>query len=133
MFQEELELVEQDFVKSSKLKTSKNPGAAIKSLLTKWADEPVYSMEDNAKFSKELWMCLEEFEQFLKEQNFGMELENKNLKMAFRSRVDGIRAQASFRIEALESALIETKLKLMRERERTDMRLAEMESTMFNQ
>ena len=41
-----------------------------------------------------------------------MELENKNMKMAFRTRVDGIRAQTSFRIEALESALIETKLKL---------------------
>ena len=52
--------------------------------------------------------------------------------MAFRTRVDGIRAQTSFRIEALESALIETKLKLQRERERSDMRLAEMESSMYN-
>ena len=62
-----------------------------------------------------------------------MELENKTMKRAYRTRVDGIRAQTSFRIEALESALIETKLKLMRERERSDMRLAEMESRLFNQ
>lgn len=37
------------------------------------------------------------------------------------------------RIEALESALIETKLKMMRERDRSDMRLAEMESALLNQ
>lgn len=35
-------------------------------------------------------------------------------------------------IEALESALIETKIKYSREQERSDMRLAEMESQVFN-
>ena len=102
-------------------------------MLTKWSEEPIYTTEDNEKFQKELWLSLAQFEQFLKEQNFGIELENKALKKAFRTRVDGIRAQTSFRIEALESALTEIKLKLMRERERSDMRLAEMESVLFNQ
>ena len=41
-----------------------------------------------------------------------MEIELQNLKIANRTRIDGMRAQASFRIEALEAALIETKLKL---------------------
>lgn len=36
------------------------------------------------------------------------------------------------RIEALESALIETKISRARDCERAEMRLAEMESTMFN-
>ena len=90
-------------------------------------------MKENEEFQKELWISLAEFEKFLKEQNFGMELENKSLKMQYRTRVDNIRAQTSMRIEALESALIETKLKLQRERERSDMRLAEMESRIFNQ
>ena len=36
------------------------------------------------------------------------------------------------RIEALENALIETKLKYMNELERAEMRLAEMESKMMN-
>ena len=36
------------------------------------------------------------------------------------------------KIEALEAALIETKLKLNRERERAEMQLAEMESRVYN-
>ena len=61
-----------------------------------------------------------------------MELELKNLKIQYRTRVDGIRAQTSMKIEALEAALIETKLKLNRERERAEMQLAEMESRVYN-
>ena len=61
-----------------------------------------------------------------------MEAEIKSLKHQNRSRIDGLRAHTSMKIEALESALIETKLKMMRERERSDMKLAEMESSMFN-
>ena len=132
-FQEELDQVESELTKSGLRRQGKNPGMAIKSLLSKWAEETHYTFEDNAKFSKELWMSLEEFELFLQEQNFCYEQENKQLKMAYRTRVDGIRAHTSFRIEALESALIETKLKLNRERERASMQLAEMESRMYNQ
>ena len=69
--------MEKDLTKSSLRKQGRNPGIALKSLLSKWADEPTYSMEENAKFSKELWMSLQEFETFLKEQNFCMEIENK--------------------------------------------------------
>ena len=54
------------------------------------------------------------------------------VKFQYQSRTDGIRAHASLRIEALESALIETKLKYMNELERAEMRLAEMESKMMN-
>ena len=35
-FQEELELVEKDLTKSSLKKQGRNPGVALKSLLTKW-------------------------------------------------------------------------------------------------
>ena len=61
-----------------------------------------------------------------------MEAELKNLKIQYRTRVDGIRAHTSMRIEALESALIETKLRLNRERERAEMTMAEMESRTMN-
>lgn len=46
--------------------------------------------------------------------------------------MDGIRAHTSMRIEVLESALIETKLRYKRERERAEMQLAEMESRTYN-
>ena len=57
-----------------------------------------------------------------------MRMELALSKERFRTRVDGIRAQAALRIEALESALIETKIKYQREANRAEMRLAEMES-----
>lgn len=69
----------------------------------------------------------------MREQETSLELENKNLKIQYRTRVDGIRAQTSMRIEALESALIECKLRMSRDRERAEMQLAEMESRLFNQ
>ncbi len=62
-----------------------------------------------------------------------MEIELKNLKIQYRTRVDGIRSQTSMRIEALESALIETKIRYQREMERAQMQLAEMESRLLNQ
>lgn len=65
----------------------------------------------------ELWKSLEEFEKDLKETEFALELENKHLRLQYRTRVDGVRAQTSMRIEALESALVEVKLRYGRERE----------------
>ena len=102
-------------------------------MLQKWSDEPVFSQEDLDAHRNELWLSLEEFEKYLREQETALELENKNLKIQYRTRVDGIRAQTSMRIEALESALIECKLRMSRDRERADMQLAEMESRLFNQ
>lgn len=51
---------------------------------------------------------------------------------AFNSRVDGIRKTTSFRIEALESALSQSKLKYAREMERAQMYAADMESYLLN-
>lgn len=77
-------------------------------------------------------MSLQAFEEHLKEQEFGLEAELKSLKIQYRNRVDGIRAQTSFRIEALEAALIETKLQQSKQREQAEMQLAEMESKVYN-
>ena len=46
--------------------------------------------------------------------------------------MNGIRAQTSFRIEALEAALIESKIKCDKERNRAEMQLNEMQSKMEN-
>ena len=61
-----------------------------------------------------------------------MKIELKLRKAAFVTRVDAIRSHASFKIQALDSALIETKIKYKRETERAEMRVAEMESTLLN-
>jgi len=134
-FKEEIEEVRDDLTKSGRERTGKNPnpGHALRHMLAKWSEEPHYSQADLEKYRNELWISLEEFERYLKQKEFGMEIELKNTKIQYRTRVDGLRAQASMRIEALESALIETKLKLQRERERADMTLAEMESRLLNQ
>ena len=73
------------------------------------------------KYAGELWKTAEQFERELRDTEYALDLENKELKLQFRTRVDGIRAQTSMRIEALESALIETKLTMARERERAQM------------
>ena len=78
-------------------------------------------------------MSLKKFETFLQEQEFGMEKELNFMKNQYRTRVDGIRAQTSLRIEALEAALTECKISMIRERERAEQQLAEMESTVYNQ
>ena len=65
-------------------------------------------------------MSLKNFETFLREQEFGMEKELNFMKNQYRTRVDGIRAQTSLRIEALEAALTECKISMIRERERAE-------------
>ena len=62
-----------------------------------------------------------------------MEKELNFMKNQYRTRVDGIRAQTSLRIEALEAALTECKITMIRDRERAEQQLAEMESTVYNQ
>ena len=59
-------------------------------------------------------------------------MELKKNKAHFESRIDGIRQATSFRIEALEAALSETKLKYAREAERANMIASEMESYLLN-
>lgn len=43
LFHDHLEEIEKDLRETSKKKAGKNPGNQIKQLLSKWADEPVYT------------------------------------------------------------------------------------------
>ncbi len=43
LFHDHLEEIEKDLRETSKKKAGKNPGNQIKHLLSKWADEPVYT------------------------------------------------------------------------------------------
>lgn len=121
-----------DLEELEKKKKSENPGLAVNQMLQKMADEPVYTAEDLRNYASELWLTAEKFEEQLKQEQYGMKLELELRKEQFQTRVDGIRAATSLRIEALETALIETKLKYQKERERAEMRLSEMESQLLN-
>ena len=77
-------------------------------------------------------MNIVEIEKFIKCQQTGLQIELKEKEKQYRCRVDGVRNHTQMQIAALESALIETKIKLARERERAEMRQAEMESTLYN-
>jgi len=87
-------------------------------MLKKWHDDKGwFSQNDLRRYANELWVTKEKFEQQLKEQQTAMQIELKTKNAAFVSRVDSIRSNAAFRIQALETALIETKLKYRREAE----------------
>mmetsp|Transcript_885 Transcript_885/g.1341 ORF Transcript_885/g.1341 Transcript_885/m.1341 type:complete len:170 (-) Transcript_885:1978-2487(-) len=102
-------------------------------MMSKWSEEPMHTPDQLNKYMFEPIMSLQELEQFLRQQQTGLQMELAMKEKQYRCRIDGIRNHTSMRIEALESALIETKIKLSRERERAEMRQAEMESTQFNQ
>lgn len=91
-WKEQIADIEDDLIKSGIEKAGKNPGNAIKHLLAKWSEEPVRSEQEMARYRNELWVSLENFEKFLKEQEFTMAVELKNAKIQYRTRVDGIRA-----------------------------------------
>ena len=57
-FQDELADIEEDMTKAAEQK-ARYPGRAIANMLTKWADEPVYTAEEIQHHAKELWISLE--------------------------------------------------------------------------
>ena len=101
-------------------------------MMERWSEEHVYSNNELKKYATELALSLQEFERELKEQQYGQEIELTKAKQQYMTRIDGVRNQAAMRIEALESALIETKLKYKRELDRAEMIRAEMESNLYN-
>jgi hypothetical protein len=88
-------------------------------MLYRWEDDGSWFNHADLKFyANELWVSKERFEQELKEQQTAMSIELRERKSAYIARVDSIRSNASFQIQALESALIETKMKAARDVER---------------
>ena len=131
-FTDELEDIANELRDNHRARAGKYPGKAITHMMQKWSDEPHHTPDQLNKYMFEPIMELEEIERYLKNQETGLQIELKEKEKQFRCRVDGVRNLAQMRIEALESALIETKISRARDCERAEMRLAEMESTMFN-
>ena len=129
---EEIYEAEKDMDALEDKKKTKNPGVAVRHMLNKMAAERVYTQEEIDAYATELWVTAQQFQEQLSREENAMRMDLQHRTAAFGTRVDGIREQASLRIEALESALIETKIRCQRETDRAEMRLAEMESQMLN-
>jgi len=108
------------------------PGEAVNQLLSKWADEKVETPIEFNNFVMGLWKSKERFERELRQEELGLHMEQKLFKNEYLNRTRSIRNSASFRIDALESALIETKIKCQLEVDRMSMVMAEIESTYLN-
>lgn len=61
-FVECLQEIESEFRDADREKTGKNPGQAIKNMLSKWADEPIHTPDQFGKYRNELWVSLEQYE-----------------------------------------------------------------------
>ena len=82
-----------------------------------WGKEEVWYDEDIAKWSSELWMSLQEYEKHLETQESGFKQYHEIKMKQNRYQMQRYKNVTCMKIEALESALIETKLKLLTERE----------------
>ena len=131
-FTERLDDIENELRDTARERRGKNPGQKVLNILEKWEREEVTPPDKFHKWLMQPVMEWPDIEEWIKNQRTGLHMELEMKEKQYRCRVDGIRNHTSMRIEALESALIETKLKLNRERERAEMRQAEMESTLYN-
>ena len=112
--------------------TTPNPGWAVQRMMTKWGEEPLKTNQQIDMDAAVLWKTREQFEKELyEEETLNREL-IKQMKEQCKFRIQKVREQANFKIDALESALAIVKHKSMVERERAAMGLEEMNSTLFN-
>lgn len=109
------------------------PGAALNTMLNRWAEEPVDTPVQFSEYILGLWKSREQFEKELREEERGIYLFVQLIKDEFLQRTRFIRQTASFRMQALETAMIETKIKCQQEMDRCNMRVAEIESSFLNQ
>jgi hypothetical protein len=68
-------------------------------------EEKLITSHEIDQYKAELWMSLEQFEKTLHNRTLACEGELKVKTIQFNDRIDGLKSQAAFRIEALESAL----------------------------
>ena len=119
---ERLDDIEGELRDTSRERRGKNPGYGVQKVLQQLSDQPIHEPDKFSKYLIEPVMEWPQVEEWIKAQQTGLHMELEMKEKQYRCRVDGIRNHTSMRIEALESALIETKLKLSRERERAEMR-----------
>lgn len=97
-----------------------------------WGEEPVRSDRDIEILANELWKSKEQFEAELREEHDKRDYAMEALRKKERMKAQYLKEQCMFRMQAMESALIQTKTKCQLDCERAYMIQAEMESKMLN-
>ena len=108
------------------------PGDEIFTMMEEWGKQPVLTNQQIDTRAAELWKTKEQFEKDLWAEVTRADSLLSKMKQECSKRVQQIRSQNAYRIEALEHALSQLKHKSNVQTERACMQLAEMESTMMN-
>lgn len=137
--QEEIKDIERDLLMLERKKTEAGapviPGKKIQELVQKWHSDLKRSStteDEMKKFNNELGLSLQEFEIELRRMETGQRLEHKRMVRLYDGKMTQMQQKTSMRIEALESALLQTKIKTNREKEHLNMYIGEMESRLLS-
>ncbi len=84
------------------------------------------------KFANELWLTVADFEKDLKDSLKGHEIVMAMKDYKYSSHVDWIKNKFGFYIDYYETCMNELKLKQMRQMERIQMQMADLESRLYN-
>ena len=88
--------------------------------------------QDMSKLATELWVSLAKFERMIAEESRGYKVEHDALRHRSAKHIEFVKENANFRIQSLESALIELKLNSRKEIDRLNMTLEDINSQAYN-
>ena len=108
------------------------PGKKIENWMSEWGNQKTYSKSQFKTYAGELWMSLEEFEEALRKEEKGFEIIHREITTQLEDKLERTIDKASFRIQALESALIDTKCRYTSQIENLTMKINDMESQNMN-
>jgi hypothetical protein len=97
-----------------------------------WGEEPVHSDRHIEILANELWKSKEQFENELREEQDRRDYAMESLRIKERTKAQYLKEQCMFRMQAVESAMTQVKIKCQLDCERAYMTQAEMESKMLN-
>ena len=100
--------------------------------MNEWSQEPLYFDKDIQKLRLEPWKSLEEFENQLKYEEKGYQIELINHKKRCSFKIEQLKNMAGDRIDALERAIVTQKLKYNKIVENLTMQICEYESRQMN-
>ena len=108
------------------------PGDEINRMMEKWGSEHLYEPEEIIEYADCLWISLKEYEKQLRKEEKGFQIIAERKIKKYTNTLERYKNVTSGRIEALESALIQTKLINRRECDRISLHSADIESKLMS-